>query len=222
MFFIPHGEFSDVLRTYGYGAVAGVIAIESMGIPLPGETILVAAAVIAGTRHVLNIWLVIVAAAAGAILGDNLGFWVGHKLGYWLLIHYGRYVWLTEPRIKLGQYLFMRYGGAVVFFGRFVSVLRCLAAFMAGANSMRWPPFLFFNAAGGIVWAAVYGLGAYYLGKEVSRLAEPVGIAIGVVAVAILIAAGRFIHRHEARLEQQAEAALPGPLRPLHRWRGHR
>lgn len=92
-----------------------------MGIPLPGETTLIAAAVVAGTTHVLGIWFVIAAAAGGAILGDNVGFWVGREFGYWLLLRYGRYVRLTERRIKLGQYLFDRYGGEVVFFGRFVA-----------------------------------------------------------------------------------------------------
>jgi membrane protein DedA with SNARE-associated domain len=214
MSFLSHGELPHLITTYGYGVVAGIVALESMGIPLPGET-LIAAAVIAGTSHVLDIWFVIAAAAGGAILGDNIGFWIGRELGYWLLLRHGRYVWLTERRIKLGQYLFLRHGGKVVFFGRFVSVLRTLAAFFAGANRMSWSSFLLFNAAGGIVWAALYGIGAYYLGKEVSRLAEPVSIGIGVVAVAVVIACIIFLRRHEAELERRAEHALPGPLRSV-------
>lgn len=215
MFLIPDGELPHVLRTYGYGAVGGLVALESMGIPLPGETILIAAAVLAGTQHVLNIWFVVASAAGGAIIGDSIGFLIGREVGYWLLLRYGSYVRLTVPRIKLGQYMFLRYGGAVVFFGRFVSVLRCLAAFLAGANRMHWPHFFAFNAAGGIVWATAYGLGAYLLGKTVSHLAAPVGIAIGVIAVAAVIAAGWFLHRHEAELEKRAEVALPGPLEPV-------
>src|SRR5712692_6712168 len=121
--------------------------------------------------HLLAIALVIVAAASGAILGDNLGYWVGREAGYRLLRRYGRYIRLEERRLKLGQYLFRRHGGKVVFFGRFVAVLRTWAAFLAGTNRMPWNRFLVFNAAGGILWATLYGLGGYTLGKEVHRLA---------------------------------------------------
>lgn len=217
MAFLSHGELPHLISTYGYGAVGGVIALESIGIPLPGETALIAAAVIAGTTHALDIWYIIAAAAGGAILGDNVGFWIGREFGYWLVLRYGRYVRLTERRIKLGQYLFDRYGGEVVFFGRFVAVLRALAAFLAGANRMRWPQFLIYNAAGGIVWAVAYGVGAYYLGKEVDRLAKPVGIGIVVAAAIGAIAFAIFLRRHEADLEDRAEKALPGPLRPVRR-----
>jgi membrane protein DedA with SNARE-associated domain len=160
MSFLFAGGLPQYIATYGYGAVGGIVALESMGIPLPGETALVAAGVVAGTTHALAIWLVIAAAAAGAILGDNAGFWLGRELGYRALRRFGRYVWLDERRIKLGQYLFLRHGGKVVFFGRFVSVLRELAAFLAGANHMSWLRFLMFNAAGAIIWALLYGLGA--------------------------------------------------------------
>jgi membrane protein DedA with SNARE-associated domain len=210
--FLSQDAVSHVIGEYGYGAVAGVVALESMGLPLPGETTLIAAAVVAGTTHALNIWLVIAAAAGGAIIGDNMGYAVGRWLGFWLLVHYGRYIWLTEPRIKLGQYLFVCHGGKVVFFGRFVAVLRALAAFLAGADRMHWFRFLMFNAAGGIAWAVIYGLSADYLGKEVSRLAEPAAIVIGVGAVIILILFAIFIRRHEADLEARAEQALPGPI----------
>jgi hypothetical protein len=97
----PHGELPDLLRTYGYGAIGGLVAFEGMGIPLPGETALVAAAILAGTDHVFDIWFVMVAAAAGAIFGDNVGFWLGREFGYRLLVRYGRYIRVTMPRIKL-------------------------------------------------------------------------------------------------------------------------
>lgn len=146
---------------------AGIL--QSTGIPFPGETTLLAAATYAGTTHHLSIALVIVAAASGAILGDNLGFWVGREGGYRLLRRYGRYIRLERRRLKLGQYLFRQHGGKVVFFGRFVAVLRAFAAFLAGTNRMPWGRFLAFNAAGGIVWAIVYGLGGYALGRNVHR-----------------------------------------------------
>jgi membrane protein DedA with SNARE-associated domain len=173
-----HLATSDLLRfltTYGYWAVLLFVAIESIGIPFPGETMLLVAAIFAGTTHRLFIPLVIVAAASGAILGDNLGFWVGREGGFRLLRRYGRYIRLDERKLKLGLYLFRRHGGKVVFFGRFVAVLRAWAAFLAGTNRMRWPAFLLFNALGGIVWATAYGLGGYFLGDNIHRLAGPVG-----------------------------------------------
>jgi membrane protein DedA with SNARE-associated domain len=211
---------SPLLAHAGYGAVMLAVGIESMGIPFPGETTLIAAAAYAGSTHKLNIVFVVAAAAAGAIIGDNIGFWIGREIGLRLLIRYGKYIRMTERRIKLGQYLFQRYGGTVVFFGRFVAVLRALAAFLAGTNRMTWPRFLVFNAAGGIVWAGVYGFGAYALGTQIHRLAGPVGAALGVVALVLIVCGFVFLRRHEHQLEDEAERALPGPIEVSPRWRG--
>lgn len=197
----------------GYGAVFLAVGIESIGIPFPGETTLIAAAAYAGTTHKLNIAYVIAAAAAGAITGDNVGFWIGREFGFWLLVRFGHYIRITDRRIKLGQWMFMRYGGAVVFFGRFVAVLRALAAFLAGANRMSWPRFLIYNAAGGIAWAGLYGIGAYELGKQVHRLAGPVGAVLSAIAIVAIIVGFLFLRRNEQRLEDEAERALPGPIR---------
>ena len=201
-----------LLVTYGYWAVFVFVAIESTGIPFPGETMLLVAAIYAGTTHHLSILLVIVAAASGAILGDNLGFMIGRAGGYRLLRRYGRYIRLDERKLKLGQYLFMKHGGKVVFFGRFVAVLRAWAAFLAGTNRMPWPGFLLFNTLGGIVWATIFGLGGYYLGNTINRLTGPVGIACIVLATVIIIAFLIFVRHNEQRLEAEAERALPGPL----------
>src|SRR5690349_22734487 len=111
-----------------------------MGVPLPGESVLVLAALYAA-RHGQSITALIASAAVGAILGDNVGYWIGREFGYRLLLRYGRYVGLTETRIKLGQYLFLHHGGKVVFFGRFIAVLRVLAAVLAGVNRMEWRSF---------------------------------------------------------------------------------
>lgn len=204
---------ADLVATHGYWIISIVIALESMGIPLPGETILVTAAIYAGTTHRLDISIIIAAAAFGAIVGDSIGFVIGRRFGYRLLLRYGRYVRLTDSRIKLGQFLFQRYGGTVVFFGRFVALLRTLAAVLAGTNGMAWRRFFLFNASGGIVWAAVFGLSAYAFGERVERVRGPVAIgsliAAGIAGVALI----RFMRRHEADLERQAEQALPGPLR---------
>ena len=203
-----------LLHHASYGAVAVAVGIESLGIPFPGETTLLAAAIYAGTTHKLSIYGVIAAAAAGAIVGDSIGFWLGHRFGLWLLLRLGRYVRITERRIKLGQYLFQLHGGKVVFFGRFVAVLRALAAFLAGMNRMRWPRFLAFNAAGGLVWSGLYGGGAYLFGREAHRILGPSGVALGVAAAVLLVVGFVFVRRHESRLEDEAERALPGPLFP--------
>ena len=212
MFHLGTSTITQLLATYGYLAVLLFVAIESTGIPFPGETMLLVAAIAAGTTHQLSIALVIVAAAIGAILGDNLGFWVGREGGYRLLRRYGRYIRLDERRLKLGQYLFLKHGGKVVFFGRFVAVLRAWAAFLAGTNRMRWPRFLLFNTAGGIVWATFYGLGGYLLGDNIHRLVGPVGIVLLVLAVLFILVGIVVVRRNEQRLEDEAERALPGPL----------
>jgi membrane protein DedA with SNARE-associated domain len=205
-------DLTHLLSVYGYWAVLVAVGIESTGIPFPGETSLLVAAVYAGTTHRLSIVGVIAAAAAGAILGDNLGFWVGREGGFRLLRRYGGYIRLDERKLKLGQYLFRQHGAKVVFFGRFVAVLRAWAAFLAGTNRMPWSRFLPFNAAGGIVWATIYGTGGYVLGKNVNRLAGPVGIATVIIAALLIVVFLVVLTRNEKRLEDEAERALPGPL----------
>lgn len=209
--FIQH-DLSGLLSTYGYWAVILLTGIESTGIPVPGETMLLTAAIFAGTTHRLDIGLIIAAASTEAILGDNLGFWAGRRFGYRLLIRHGQRIGINQARLKLGRYLFLRHGGKVVFLGRFVAVLRAWAAFLAGANGMPWPSFLQFNVAGGVVWAAVFGLGGYLLGDAVHRLVGPIGTATLIIAGAVIVASGVILRRREQQLLAKAEAALPGPL----------
>jgi membrane protein DedA with SNARE-associated domain len=206
-------DTTQLISDYGYWAVGVIVGLESMGIPLPGETILVAAATYAGATHDLDIGLVIVAAATGAIVGDTCGFFLGREIGLPLLHRHGPRIGLTEPRLKVGQYLFLRHGGKVVFFGRFVALLRTLAAMLAGANGMYWPRFLMFNAAGGIVWACVFGIGGYSFGKLIDEFAGPIGIALLVLAVIGGIISVIIARRHEEALIERAERAFPGPLK---------
>jgi membrane protein DedA with SNARE-associated domain len=201
-----------LLGRFGYAAVFAFVAIESLGIPLPGETMLIAAALYAGASHQLSIGVIIVVAAAGAIIGDNIGFGLGHWGGYRLLLRYGPYIRLHEGRIKLARYLFQRHGGKVVFFGRFISVLRTYAAFLAGTARMAWPRFLVFNAAGGIVWATGYGTGAYLAGSQINRLSGPVDLALAGVAVVVVVTLILLLRRKEQELTARAEEAMPGPL----------
>jgi membrane protein DedA with SNARE-associated domain len=206
-------ELIHFIATYGYGVIALIIGFECLGLPLPGETILIAAAIYASTSHDLNIWLVISAAAFGAILGNTIGFWIGREGGYRLLLRYGPRFRMTEKRIKLGQYLFLRHGGKIIFFSRFIALLRVFGAFLAGANRMSWLSFLLFNIAAAIVWAALFGGGAYYLGKKAHLFTRYFGIGAGLAALLLVMALAFFLRRHEARLQSEAEEALPGPLK---------
>lgn len=205
-------EINDLLATYGYAAVFLIVGAESIGIPLPGETTLTLAALYAGSTHRLSIVGVIAAAAAGAIIGDNVGYLLGRAGGYRLLRRYGDYVRVDEHRVKIGRYLFERHGGKVVFFGRFVAILRIYAAFLAGTMKMAWRRFLFFNAAGGIIWALLFGLGFYYFASVLETLRAPLDIAIGVAAVFGVVGALVVARRRESQLGIAAERAYPGPL----------
>jgi len=201
----------EFVAHYGYFAVIILVGLESAGVPLPGETALVSAAVFAG-QGTLNIWGVIACAALAAIVGDNAGYWVGREFGFPLIYKYGGKIGVDEGRLKVAQYLFMRHGGKIVFFGRFIAVLRAFAAFLAGVNRLPWPRFLLFNAMGGIVWASIFGLGGYFLGLAFEHYARPVGIAALVCAVIGAVVASRYIKEREKGLRAEAEAALPGPL----------
>jgi membrane protein DedA with SNARE-associated domain len=201
------------LASYGYAAIFIVVMLESAGVPLPGETILVSAAVYAGSSHSLEIAYVIASAAGGAILGDNIGFWVGREFGTSLLSRWGYLIGLDERRRKLGQYLFVRHGGKIVFFGRFVALLRAFAALLAGANGLSPLRFLIFNAAGGIVWATVFGLGGYLLGESIHLVAGALGWAALIAALVLIIMFWRYYKKHEERFLAEAEAAMAAGLR---------
>jgi len=153
-----------LIHVYGLLTVAVIVGLECVGIPLPGETALLGAAIYAGTKHDLNIAAVIFTAATAAIIGRMIGYVIGREFGYWLLLRYGNYVRMSESRIKLGQYLFLRHGGKIVFIAQFVPVLRTFAGIFAGANVMPWRNFLTANVSGSLVWAALYGWAAYELG----------------------------------------------------------
>jgi len=204
---------SNLIASYGYWAVFLLVAVESLGIPLPGETALITAGIYAGHTHRLSPWLIFVVAAAGAIIGDNIGYWIGDKGGYPLARRYGPKVRLDERKLKIARYLFDTHGGKVVFFGRFISVLRTYAAFLAGASKMRWRRFFVANASGGIIWAGVYTLAGYFAGsmlQHVSGIIDWVLIGVAVVAIVVVV---MLIRRQTGRLAVRAEAAYPGPLR---------
>ncbi len=200
------------VSTSGYLAVFVLVAAESLGIPLPGETALIAAGAFAGHSHKLNVWIIFAVASAAAIIGDNIGFWIGDKGGYRLARRYGSKVHLDERKLKVGRYIFDRHGTKVVFFGRFVSILRTYAAFLAGTSKMRWRYFLPANAAGGILWSALYTFAAYEAGATFKHLSSRIDLILGIVAVVVIVGLLLVVRRQTDKLADKAELAYPGPL----------
>src|SRR5947199_3093596 len=163
----------DVARV-GLPVMALLIAGESMGLPLPGETALIAAAILA-SRGKLDIVAVIVLAACAAIVGDNIGYLIGRRGGRRLLLRVPRLRPHAERMLTAGEPFFARHGPKAVFLGRWFAGLRIAAAWLAGINQMRWPSFLFWNATGGIAWAVPVGLPAYALGHSAEQLLKTAG-----------------------------------------------
>src|SRR5256714_11623477 len=202
----------DLLSNYGYLAVFAIIAIEGRGSPAPGETLLVRPAVYAGATGTPRIEGVIVAAAAGAVIGDNIGYAIGRKGGYKLLIRHGPKLRIKQSHLKVARYVFERHGGKVVFFGRFIAILRTYAAFLAGVGQMEWRRFLAWNAAGGIVWATIFGLLGFYGQKAFERLSTPINVSLGVVGLCGIVAVTLLLRRRTERVADVAEREYPGPL----------
>ena len=212
MSFLHDLPIADLIAHYGYLAIFVIITLESAGLPLPGETVLLTSAAYAGSTGNINIAVVVAIAATAAILGDNAGYWVGRRWGLPLLLRKGHLIGLDHGRLKLGQYLFRRHGGKIVFFGRFTAMLRAYAAVLAGVNKLDARRFMAFNALGGVAWASIMGFGAYLCGRSIENVMGPVGL--GLLAFVLLGAVGLwlFMRRHEARLMVAAEAEIPGPL----------
>jgi membrane protein DedA with SNARE-associated domain len=208
MSFLTQTAVDELIAAYGYFAIFGIIMLESAGIPLPGETILIGAAMYAGSHHMLDIRLIIATAAAAAFLGDNIGYWVGLKLGRKALQRWGHLIGLDQRKLDLGEYLFLRHGGKIVFLGRFVALLRVFAAVLAGVNRFPAWQFLLFNALGGITWAVVFGTGGYLLGHAFDRVAGPFGWLAFAAAVIAIFLIWRYYKHHEEQLLRDAERAL--------------
>ncbi len=178
----------ELARLYGYWAVFIGIAIENMGIPLPGETIVIVGGFLAGSGE-LNYWLVLSSAIAGAILGDNFGYWVGRFGGWQLLVKIGRVFGLQEQQLEQAKDRYSRNAIQAVFFGRFVTLLRIFAGPLAGITQMPYKQFLLCNSGGAAVWATTIVSLSFFLGKIVS-LERIVGwtAQIGVVALLLVVA----------------------------------
>jgi membrane-associated protein len=188
---------NHLVEVSGYPLLFLVVMAESSGVPVPGETALIAGAVLA-SQGKLQIELVIILAAAAAIVGDNIGYLIGRKGGRWLLERPGRFHRQRLQALQSGETFFERHGPKAVFLGRFVLGLRVWASWLAGATHMRWRSFFLWNALGGITWATAIGLIAYFIGHTAGNAIETFGL-YGLAAVLLAVASALFMHRRHSR-----------------------
>lgn len=213
--------FIDIPRNVGYPLLALLVGGEASGIPLPGETALIAASVLASAGE-LSIETVIAVAAAAAIVGDNFGYVIGKRVGRRLLTRPGRGYERRMAALRRGEEVFARHGPKAVFFGRWIAGLRIWASWLAGMTHMRWPSFLLWNALGGIGWALCFGLIGYFGGEAAAHIITRVGTGAAVAFVLALIV-GYVVLHHRLRqrrrrdelieLEQEIEQAAVAELR---------
>lgn len=203
----------NALQIAGYPAVIVFVMIESSGIPFPGETMLLLASFYAAMNGSLQIPLVIACAALGAILGDNIGYYAGKTGGKALVERYGRYVLIKPEHLERAEKFFARHGDKTVFFGRFVAVLRAWAAFLAGVNHMHWRTFFIYNAAGGILWATIFGCLGYFAGRtlgnftQVEKLASNITwIIAGIILVVVAVILFVYFTRRSKKTSEEADA----------------
>lgn len=204
-----HGTVSGLVASYGYVALFFLVGLESLGIPLPGETALVTAAAFAARGH-LSIYAVIATAAAAAIMGDNGGYWIGREGGIALVRRSGRIMHLNESHLARAHAFFERHGPKTVFIGRFVALLRTWAAVLAGAAHMPYGTFMLYNALGGVCWSVIIGSLGYVFGRNLSQLEHYVGQAslAGVLLVALvvgLVLGWRWFATNRASLAERTE-----------------
>jgi membrane protein DedA with SNARE-associated domain len=199
-----HGV-APILDSWGYLAVAGLIGVESFGVPAPGQTIMVAAAIYAGAGR-LNIFAVAAIAFVAAVLGDNIGYWIGARGGRKVALRWGRYVFLTPERLARAEGFFARRGGRIVLVARFIDGLRQFNGVIAGITAMPWRTFLLYNTIGAALWVGFWTTIAYLLGANLIEIIEHAhryqwwAIAAGVLAVGGYVALHvRHIRRRRAR-----------------------
>jgi membrane protein DedA with SNARE-associated domain len=207
------GTVEPLLNHYGYLAVALFVGVEDFGIPLPGETILIAAALFAGAGR-LNVVLVGVIATLAAVVGDNIGFAIGHFGGRTLALRFGKYVFLTEERLDQAESFFEHHGGKIIVVARFIEGLRQANGIVAGISGMHWRRFLAFNALGAALWAGLWVSLGYLAGNhittiynQITRYSLYVLIALAVLVVALIV---RWVWRRRRRRQAQTSGTRPG------------
>jgi membrane protein DedA with SNARE-associated domain len=204
-------DIGHLVEVFGYPLLFLGVAAESSGVPVPGETALITAAVLA-SRGKLDIALVIPIAALGAIVGDNIGYLIGRKGGRWALERPGRFQRQRQQVLVLGEPFFAHHGPKAVFFGRFVLGLRVWASWLAGATKMHWRSFVMWNALGGICWATAIGLLAYFLGNAAGNLVSTFGL-YGLIGVVLAAVSAYLAHRHHRRHLQEQFRQAQEPAR---------
>jgi membrane-associated protein len=202
-------NIDHLIAVAGYPLLFLLVMAESSGVPIPGETALITAGVLA-SRGKLSIELVILLAATGAIVGDNIGYLIGRKGGRWLLERPGRFHRQRLEVLRTGEPFFERHGPKAVYFGRFLLGLRVWASWLAGATRMHWRSFVLWNALGGISWAIAIGLLAYFLGSSAGNAIETFGI-YGLVAALVALASALFMHRRARRRKPSGTDAANSP-----------
>src|SRR5215204_7438828 len=207
-----------LIEHYGYLVVLFGVMLESTGVPLPGETILLAAGVLVQRGH-LDLGDTIAFGILGAVVGDQIGYWVGREGGRPFVLRWGRYLFITPERLARAEAFFERHGGKAVVLARFFSGLRVFGALVAGISRMRWLTFLIYNSLGGAVWATAVILVGYFLGSSLGLVERWLGRATLVLAVVLAVAVGFFLayrwasHNRE-RLVGWGEAVLATPRWP--------
>ena len=206
----PHRYAGGRLRVLrDASAVFGLVLLETTGVPSPGESALVAAGAYAGATHHLSIFYVVGAACIAAIAGDNLGFWIGREGGWRLICRYGKVLHVEDWMLKVGVYVFRRHGAKIVFFGRFIPILRTWGALMTGVNRYPWKKFLLWNAAGGISWAVLWGSLAYIFGGALEHYETVAAAAAFALAIVVTVAGGMAVKKQAQELRSCAEREFP-------------
>lgn len=200
-------SLAPVLDKHGYLAVAAFVFLEDFGVPVPGETILIAAAVFAGAGH-LDVVAVGVIAVAAAVLGDNIGYLLGRTGGRALVLRFGKYVLLTEKRLDAAQAWFARHGGKVVVIARFVEGLRQANGWIAGITRMHWLAFLLFNSIGAALWVGVWLTVGYVSGSHIDTVYSAISryVIYIVIAIAVVIAVLVLRHLRRRRADTSGDA----------------
>lgn len=198
-------HLTRLLQTYTYPVLVLLVLLESVGVPLPGEIALVTAAAYASLGHI-SIYIVIILAATGAIVGGVLGYWIGLKGGLPLVAHYGGYIGVRQSHIDRAHAFFEKNGAKTILFGRFIAILRTWAAIIAGTARMSFTKFVTYNTIGSVVWAIVFGWLGYYFGRDLPLLETYISRAsLGILIVlAVGITAFIFWKRHSANSREKA------------------
>ncbi len=205
----------SLIEHYGYLVVFFGVLLESMGVPLPGETILLASGLLAQQGH-LDVEDAALFGILGAVAGDQIGYWAGRKGGRSFVLRWGRYVRITPERLDRAEAFFARHGGKAVFLARFFAGFRVFGALVAGISRMHWRTFLFYNALGGVVWATAAVLVGYFLGSSLGLVERWLGRATLLLALLVAIVVGfylayRWVAAHQALIMSYGEAALAYP-----------